>query len=192
MQKLDLSNTPNFDNNQAGLDESAQFSQNLNSSVNTDSINQSGSATMNQSQKTLMIIALSLAVIAGTATGYGAYRLKNKNTISGGKNSIQKVATDNIKNGDIFGVHDEKTFADNAQGYLAKGGVDGEGSHQLLRAGGVSQTVYLTSSVTDLDKFVGMEVKVSGETFKGQKAGWLMDVGRVEIINTQAEAPIEE
>lgn len=28
-----------------------------------------------------------------------------------------------------------------------------------------------------------------GETFKGQKAGWLMDVGRVEVVNTSATKP---
>jgi hypothetical protein len=36
-----------------------------------------------------------------------------------------------------------------------------------------------------------MQVKVWGETFKGQKAGWLMDVGRVQVIDTEAEAPVE-
>jgi len=37
-----------------------------------------------------------------------------------------------------------------------------------------------------------MEVKIWGETFKAQKAGWLMDVGRVEIVNPDGEAPLEE
>jgi hypothetical protein len=36
-----------------------------------------------------------------------------------------------------------------------------------------------------------MEVKVWGETYKGQKAGWLMDVGKVEVIDPQAEPPVE-
>jgi hypothetical protein len=94
--------------------------------------------------------------------------------------------------GDVFGVQDEKTFKDSAEGYLEIGGLDGEGSHKLLRPGGDSQTVYLTSSVTDLDKFDGMSVKVWGETFKGQKAGWLMDVGRVQIVSPQGEKPTEE
>jgi hypothetical protein len=102
------------------------------------------------------------------------------------------VAGDVINNGDVFGIKDDQTFKDSAEGYLAAGGADGEGSHSLLREGGVSQTVYLTSSITDLDKLVGMQVKVWGETFKGQKAGWLMDVGRVQVIATEAEAPVEE
>jgi hypothetical protein len=34
-----------------------------------------------------------------------------------------------------------------------------------------------------------MEVKIWGETFKGQQAGWLMDVGRVEVIEVEGEQP---
>jgi hypothetical protein len=96
-----------------------------------------------------------------------------------------------VNNGDVFGIKDDQTFKDSAEGYLSAGGLNGEGSHSLLREGGPSQTVYLTSSITDLDKLVGMQVKVWGETFKGQKAGWLMDVGRVQVIDTEAEAPVE-
>jgi hypothetical protein len=33
----------------------------------------------------------------------------------------------------------------------------------------------------DLDSFVGMDVKVWGITFQAEIAGWLMDVGRVEV-----------
>ena len=105
---------------------------------------------------------------------------------------MSQVAQGTVKNGDIFGSPDAETFKDSAQGYLEAGGLESEGSHKLLRPGGDSQTVYLTSSVTDLDKFLGMEVKIWGETFKAQQAGWLMDVGRVEIVNTQAQAPSED
>ena len=62
----------------------------------------------------------------------------------------------------------------------------------MLRVGGVSQTVVLTSSATDLSKLVGMNVKVWGETFKAQKAGWLMDVGRIQVISTKGQPPAEE
>ncbi len=67
-------------------------------------------------------------------------------------------------------------------GTLEKGGIDGEGTHKLIREGGESQTAYLTSSIIDLDPLVGKKVQVWGETFKGQKAGWLMDVGRVKVL----------
>lgn len=138
------------------------------------------------------VLAL-VAVIAGVGTGWGATRLQGKTSLPGqGPQPIQQVATGTVKAGDVFGVADEKTFKDAAEGYLEAGGLDGEGSHKLVRTGGDSQTVYLTSSVTDLDKFVGMEVKVWGETFAGQKAGWLMDVGRVQVVNPQGQAPASE
>jgi hypothetical protein len=141
-----------------------------------------------------LVIALSIfAIAAGVATGYGGFKLQTK---SGGQSinnsDIKQVAEGTVQKGDVFGVPDEKTFKDTAEGYLEAGGLDGEGSHKLLRAGGESQTVYLTSSITDLDKLVGMEVKIWGETFNGQKAGWLMDVGRIEVVNPQGEPPTEE
>ena len=139
-------------------------------------------------------VMLFLAVSAGIATGYGGYKLKAKggSSTDAGATPMQQVAGDSVKAGQVFGVQDEKTFKDSAEGYLEEGGVNGEGSHHLLRAGGASQTVVLTSSVTDLSKFVGMQVKVGGETFKAQKAGWLMDVGRVQVINPKGQAPTEE
>ena len=67
-------------------------------------------------------------------------------------------------------------------GTLKEGGIQGEGQFHLVRPGGVSQNVYLTSSSVDLSKFVGKKIKVWGETEKAQYAGWLMDAGRVEVI----------
>ncbi|MFZ5365913.1 MAG: hypothetical protein ACOZBZ_01330 [Patescibacteria group bacterium] len=87
-----------------------------------------------------------------------------------------------LKKGKEVGSPDIKTFKDTATGIIEKNGIDGEGTHKLIREGGPSQTAYLTSSIIDLDQFVGKKVQVWGETFKGQKAGWLMDVGRVKIL----------
>jgi hypothetical protein len=142
----------------------------------------------------LPLILAFVVILAGIGTGYGTANLKANGGLpgTGGGEPIQQVAGSDVNAGDVFGVQDEKTFKDSAEGYLEIGGLDGEGSHKLLRAGGEDQTVYLTSSITDLDKFKGMNVKVWGETFKGQKAGWLMDVGRVEIVNPQGSAPAEE
>lgn len=80
------------------------------------------------------------------------------------------------------GVLDEKKFPDKVEGLLKEGGVEGEGSFHLERPGGESQNVYLTSSIVDLSLYVGKKVRVRGETQKAQKAGWLMDVGYVEIL----------
>ena len=84
--------------------------------------------------------------------------------------------------GTIVGSNDTTTFKDTAEGTLKEGGIDGEGAFHLERPGGDSQNVYLTSSTVDLSKFVGKKIKVWGQTQKAQHAGWLMDVGRVEVL----------
>ncbi len=134
-------------------------------------------------------LVLVVSIGLGVATGFGASKLYGKSNST--TTTVAQVPEDRqIKAGDVFGTDDEN-FKDEAQGYLEAGGIDGEGSHKLLRPGGPSQTVYLTSSVTDLDKFVSMEIKVYGETYQGQKAGWLMDVGKVEVINPEGKKPTE-
>lgn len=79
------------------------------------------------------------------------------------------------------GIADKKTFKDQAEGILKEGGIDGEGNFHLERPGGVSQNVYLTSTTVDLSKYINKKVRVWGETFKAEKAGWLMDVGLIEL-----------
>lgn len=79
-----------------------------------------------------------------------------------------------------------KTFKDEAQGTIERNDdLDqyAQGTHKLIREGGESQTAFLTSSVLDLDEFVGKKVKVFGETFGSEQVGWLMDVGKVEELN---------
>lgn len=138
----------------------------------------------------LLIISLVVAVLAGVGTGYGSYKLYAQ-SMGPDLSGIEKVATEgSIAVGDVFGSADTDAFKDSAEGYLESGGVNGEGTHRLLRPGGEAQTVSLTSSVTDLEALVGMDVKIWGETFKGQKAGWLMDVGRVEVVRLQGDKPI--
>lgn len=159
-------------------------------SVKFDQSPQLNHPAMTIKTKRLIIVVSFLAILAGAATGFGAFKLKNKTTANSPASDIQQVAEGQIKKGDIFGTHDDN-FKDSAEGYLVAGGLNGEGSHQLVRAGGESQTVYLTSSVTDLDKLVGMSIKVWGETYKGQQVGWLMDVGKVEVLDPQAQAPTE-
>ncbi|MGB9707096.1 MAG: hypothetical protein ACPLXP_03430, partial [Microgenomates group bacterium] len=87
------------------------------------------------------------------------------------------------------GIKDVKTFRDYAFGRLKinDNGDIPEGSHKLIRPGGPSQTAYLTSSVVDLNQFLEKCVEVWGETFAGQKAAWLMDVGRVKILDSCPE-----
>lgn len=149
---------------------------------------------MKKTAVSMVLVICVIALVAGAGTGWGSFKLfagKSGDSATGPV-PMQQIATGTVKAGDVFGSKDTAAFKDNAKGFLEKGGVDGEGSHKLLRIGGVSQTVYLTSSVTDLDKFVGMEVEVWGETFAAQKAGWLMDVGRVQVVKVEGESPLVE
>jgi hypothetical protein len=150
----------------------------------------------NTTIKKVIVFLSVIAIVGGIATGTGLSALSAKGNggtglLTGANKPIAKVAGDKVSNGQVFGSSNEAAFKDAADGYLEAGGIDGEGSHHLLRQGGITQTVYLTSSVTDLSKFEGMCIKVWGETFKGQKAGWLMDVGRVQVIETTCKAPFD-
>jgi hypothetical protein len=118
-----------------------------------------------------------LLIVLGIATGYV---LATKTHLAGSVGG-QKATT--INTSTVVGSTDAKTFKDSAQGTLEKGGSDGgEGSHNLVRDGGPSQTVYLISSIVDLDKFAGKKVKVWGQTMTAKTVPWLMDVGKVELI----------
>lgn len=146
---------------------------------------------MTQKSKRTFLIICTIAIVAGALTGFGAHKLQAKNGTGAEVTNVAVTDPNQIKNGDVFGVQDKDTFADSATGYIEAGGVEGEGSHKLLREGGASQTVALTSSVVDLEKLVGAQVKVYGETFKAEKAGWFMDVGRVEVIEVNGQAPLQ-
>lgn len=125
-----------------------------------------------------LVIILGI-ILAGTATGY---LLSARGGGGIGLSSPLQLAPGTELKGQEFGSKDTSVFPDSAVGVLEKGGIDGEGTHKLVREGGESQTAYLTSSLVDLDPLVGEKVQVWGETFKGQKAGWLMDVGRVKVL----------
>ena len=116
-----------------------------------------------------------LLVLLGVGTGY----LLSRSSV--GTPAVQDSAG-YIKTETVAGITDEKTFKDSAEGTLEKGGINGEGTHKLIREGGESQTAYLVSSVVNLDEYVGKKVKVWGETFAAEKASWLMDVGKIEIL----------
>lgn len=124
---------------------------------------------------TKLFLGAVVAVVAtGLLTGFIIAKVKSPGkTVSTG----QTVQTEKTA-----GIADKKTFKDSAEGKLKEGGIDGEGNFHLERPGGVSQNVYLTSSTVDLAQYIGKKIRVHGETFKAQKAGWLMDVGLVEVL----------
>ncbi len=127
-------------------------------------------------QKVLMIFVV--LFLLGAGTGY----LISGGTSSAGKN-VPIAGKDGAKaNGKIFGSDDTKTFKDTAEGVVKEGGIEGEGQYHLERGEDESQYVYMTSSTVDLSQFIGKKIKVWGQTQTAQTAGWLMDVGRVEVL----------
>ena len=124
-----------------------------------------------------LFIILIATVIFGVMTGYVFSGKKySSNTLTS-----ESITSSEISKGTVVGSNDTKTFKDTAVGSLKGGGINGEGQFHLVRPGGESQNVYLTSSSIDLSKFIGKKIKVWGETQKAQYAGWLMDAGRVEV-----------
>ena len=122
-------------------------------------------------------LVLVAVIIVGAGIGTAYLLTGRRASVAGTSISPGAVMTDKE-----VGLRDTKAFPDSAQGVLEKGGIDGEGTHKLIRDGGPSQTVYLVSSVVDLDEFVGKKIEVRGQTFDAGKAGWLMDVGLVKIL----------
>ncbi|MCL4382710.1 MAG: hypothetical protein M1575_00610 [Patescibacteria group bacterium] len=123
------------------------------------------------------LIIVVFIILAGVLSGFFLSQKGANLPLLTGKAKVVKTAK-------MIGSTDTKTFKDQAEGILEKGGVDGEGTHKLIRnPDDLSQTAYLTSSVINLDDYLGKKVRVWGETFAGQKASWLMDVGRVELLD---------
>jgi hypothetical protein len=141
---------------------------------NTVNVSKDGNKMLKNKNKWVVVFFASMLIL-GLISGYFL--------VGGGKDQIiGRGGGKIIKKEKIVGSTDSKIFKDSTEGILKKGGIDGEGTHHLVRKGGPDQTAYLTSSVIDMDQFVGKKVKVWGETFKAEKAGWLMDVGRLELL----------
>lgn len=121
-----------------------------------------------------LVVLLIIFGVLGTVLGFGISKLK------GGTKSSSSQQSGNVAQS--AGVVDKTTFKDQAEGILKEGGIDGEGNFHLERPGGESQNVYLTSSTVGLSGYIGKKVRVWGATMQAQKAGWLMDVGSVEVL----------
>jgi len=122
---------------------------------------------------------LILVFVAFLGVGTGYLLTTSKGSVG---NSSTTGSMSSVPKGTIEGSEDTKTFKDTAEGVLAEGGKEGEGQFHLVRPGGESQYVYVTSSSVDLSKYVKRKVKIWGQTNTAQKVGWLMDVGRVEVL----------
>lgn len=137
--------------------------------------------SMNQTENVIgkkKYLAYVVIVVAGLVSGLILSKLSPPYQAQIGTGKVSELGGTPA----MGGLPAEKVLRDSAEGTLESGGIDGEGTHKLIRPGGVSQTVYLTSSLLDLEQYTGKKVKVWGETFAAKKAGWLMDVGKVEVV----------
>ncbi len=165
--------------------------------LNLEGVDQSDNTLMEDrimepTQKSRLVpLMIMLGIFLGLGTGFyvAKTRLMASGTTSLSSANQTLSSTTNVKVGDTFGSADEKTFRDQAEGILMSGGIDGEGSHHLERGANKSQWVYVTSSVVDLDLLVGDRVTIWGETNQGKKAGWLMDVGKLKVLELNAASP---
>lgn len=124
----------------------------------------------------LLIVLIAVMVLGGVS----GLLLSKRESLTVGSNGT--IISSSTSKGAIVGSDDKKTFKDTVTGVLKSGGANGEGQFHLVRPGGDSQNVYLTSSTLDLSKFVDKKITVWGQTQQAQYAGWLMDVGRVEVL----------
>lgn len=124
----------------------------------------------------VFFVIIFVFILLGIATGYLVAQTK---TVKVTQNVVDTRSAVSV--GTTYGSDDTATFKDSVEGQLQSGGIKNEGQYHIVRPGGESQNVYLTSSSVDLSKFVGHTVKIWGQTQKAQYAGWLMDVGKVEV-----------
>ncbi len=127
--------------------------------------------------KSFFVILIVIILAIGTG-----YFLSRRNTTSvPTQTQGQSSSASSVSKGTVIGSNDTNTFKDSAEGVLQSGGINGEGQYHLVRPGGDSQNVYLTSSIVDLSQLIGKRLLVHGQTQKAKYAGWLMDVGSVEV-----------
>jgi hypothetical protein len=158
--------------------------------INNLSQNQSVSNFSNRSsqKKNSSFPLFAIILILAITSGFFISRFvpgKNVSTSSTQKNTA--TSTESLSSGEEAEVgktygNTGKNFSDTATGTIEQGSINGEGTHILVRTGGLSQRVSLTSSNLDLDLFVGHEVEIKGETNASTKTGWLVDVGSIKVI----------
>lgn len=138
--------------------------------------------TMNTSRRSIYpLLGIGVLVVA---LGVGSGWVFAKRTSAGKMrdSSAGVTSSNSVATSEEAGVNDEVAFPDTVEGILREGGIEGEGTHRLDRGMGANKDVYLTSTVINLQNFVDKKVLVRGQTISGKKAGWLMDVGKVQVI----------
>lgn len=126
------------------------------------------------------VVLVGIALLV-TVMGIGSGKILAQTTNPGSTSTVSAPEAEKKNNevgsSDLTGVDEQAP-----EGILKEGGIDGEGTHHLERPGGVSQNVYLSSTVLNLQNFVDKKVQIWGNTISGKKAGWLMDVVKVKEL----------
>src|SRR3990167_10963907 len=123
-----------------------------------------------------MLVGAIVVVLLGTYTGWalsGSASSGSGQTVVPGSKVADKEA----------GISDESTFSDTATGTLEEGGIEGVGTHTLKQNDDPSKDVALTSTIIDLDSYVGRKIQVWGQTLSAQQVSWLMDVGKLRVLD---------
>lgn len=126
----------------------------------------------------IIFLTFFVVILVGLGAGFIFSQSKAKGTST----TTSTNGLTSVTKGTVYGSTDTATFKDEATGTVQNGGINGEGQFHLVRPGGDSQNVYMTSSLVDLSQFVGHKVNVWGQTQTAKTAGWLMDVGKVEVL----------
>lgn len=128
----------------------------------------------------IIILALSMGFIGSRLFSSSKNSmLQNQKTLITNPDTLTNQSQ--VEIGKLYG-NLSQAFKDTATGTIEKGSINGEGTHILNRPGGLSQRASLTSSVIDLDLFIGKNVEIKGETNSSTKTSWLLDVGTIKII----------
>lgn len=152
-------------------------------------LNQNTSASKND--KITLFSTIAIIVAIGVASGFWLSRFfpgrssDQSPLFTSGESHPLSADTisdaDQLKVGQVYG-NANGNFKDEATGVIESGGVNGEGTHTLIRPGGEDQKAALTSSTLDLDLFVDRQVEIKGETNDSRRAGWFLDVGSIKVI----------
>ncbi|MBN1263487.1 MAG: hypothetical protein JW991_03980 [Candidatus Pacebacteria bacterium] len=134
-------------------------------------------------QAVIFALVIVLLLGAGGLTGFFLARRRTAGPFLDGETTGEERKI--VSGPNEVGIKDETAFPDDAEGRLEINDFSQveEGSHKLIRPYGESQAAYLSSTVIDLNQYVGQCVKVWGETFSARQAGWFLDVGRLKVLD---------
>ena len=133
--------------------------------------------TFSMTSRFKLVVGVVAIIFMGSLTGFVLSRGKTAKATKEGS-----ISPDLIKASNEAGYKDTKLFESIVTGIVKKGGLFGDGTHSLIKDSNPKNPAALLSSVVDLDEYVDRHVQVWGRSQKGLKAAWLLEVGRIKIL----------